>query len=392
MLFVPSAEGGGMEIKMNLNEFLKEEAFSKYNVGIEKIKDDFIESGYEKFLWRQTLKEWDDAKKTILEENSYKYVVNKYVQSFLEQFNNIDDSDVAFIYPESYTPNYFMIQALIKKEAKKDYVIENLLPDDDTINHLAIFCRDKKETIELMNHLVYSAVLGENFGGYKLLGVHLCYYLECCGNDSYAYTMRVPNSLMHYQGYVTRKDTNPYIIYATRKNIEGLVQKGFFRSEFELYLNLKNTLMPFLQAMYLKAQNAGDKNYDWKTAKSILKGELIENGIIISKWKHEQSLFLLVKKTYSDAIFQYRPEWLSSQSLDIYIPKLNVGIEYQGIQHYTDVDFFGGKKALEHRKVLDEKKRKICQDKGVILVEWKYNFNITNKNLQTLLRDALRSV
>ncbi len=32
-----------------------------------------------------------------------------------------------------------------------------------------------------MNHLVYSAVLGENFGGYKLLGVHLCYYLECCG-------------------------------------------------------------------------------------------------------------------------------------------------------------------------------------------------------------------
>ena len=49
--------------------------------------------------------------------------------------------------------------------------------------------------------------------------------------------------------------------------------------------------MPFLQAMYLKAQNAGDKNYDWKTAKSILKGELIENGIIISKWKHEQSLY-----------------------------------------------------------------------------------------------------
>lgn len=36
LLFVPSAEGGGMEIKMNLNEFLKEEAFSKYNVGIEK--------------------------------------------------------------------------------------------------------------------------------------------------------------------------------------------------------------------------------------------------------------------------------------------------------------------------------------------------------------------
>ncbi len=38
-----------------------------------------------------------------------------------------------------------MIQALIKKEAKKDYVIENLLPDDDTINHLAIFVAIKKK-------------------------------------------------------------------------------------------------------------------------------------------------------------------------------------------------------------------------------------------------------
>ena len=39
---MPSAEGGGMEIKMNLNEFLKEEAFSKYNVGI------FVEANTER--------------------------------------------------------------------------------------------------------------------------------------------------------------------------------------------------------------------------------------------------------------------------------------------------------------------------------------------------------
>ena len=374
---------------MNLDDFLKVEAFSKYNVGIEKIKEDFIKSGYEKFLWRQTLKDWDDAKKTTLKEKEYKYVINKYVQNFLKQFDNIDESDVAYIYPESYTPNYYMIQALIK-DAKMDYVMENLLPDDSTINHLAIFSCDKKETIELMNHLVYSAVLGENFGGYKLLGVHLCYYLECCGNDSYAYTMKVPNNLMHYQGYVTRKDTNPYIIYDTRKNIEELIEKGYFQSEFDLYLNLKNTLMPFLQDMYLKAQEVGAKDYDWKMAKSVLKGDLIEKGIIISKWKNEQSLFLLVKKMYPDAIFQYRPEWLSPQSLDIYIPELKIGIEYQGIQHYTEVDFFGGKKALEHRKILDEKKRKKCQDKEVTLIEWKYNFDVTNKNLKFILQEKLK--
>ena len=90
----------------------------------------------------------------------------------------------------------------------------------------------------------------------------------------------------------------------------------------------------------------GDKNYDWKTAKSILKGELIENGIIISKWKHEQSLFLLVKKTYSDAIFQYRPEWLSPQSLDIYIPQIKCWNRISGNTTLYGCRFFWRKESI----------------------------------------------
>lgn len=373
---------------MKLDIFLKEKAFSKYKNGIERIKDDFIISGYERFLWRQTLVEWDDASKTAKKEmNAKKYVVNKNVQNFLKQFSDVQDSDIAFIYPETYAPNYFMIQELIQY-AKTDYVIENLIPEDESINHIVIFTDDHKEVIQLMNHLVYSAVLGDNFGGYKLLGEDLCYYLKFCGDDSLIYTMKVPNSLMYYQGYATRKDTNPYILYSTRKNIELLIKKGYFETEFELFRNLKNTLMPFLQEMYLKAKRYENGDYDWKTAKSKLKSDLIEKGIIKSKWKNEQSLFLLVKKIYPNAIFQYRPNWLSPQSLDIYIPELNVGIEYQGIQHYTEVEFFGGKKAFEHRVALDEKKREICRRLKVRLIEWNYNIDITNKNLKDLLNNS----
>lgn len=50
---------------MKLDDFLKEKAFSKYKNGIDRIKEDFINSGYERFLCRQTLVEWDDAKKQI---------------------------------------------------------------------------------------------------------------------------------------------------------------------------------------------------------------------------------------------------------------------------------------------------------------------------------------
>lgn len=372
---------------MKLNLFLKQKAFLKYNNGIERIKDDFINSGYERFLFRETLVEWDDAKKTFQKEmNSDEYTVNKYVQNFINQFSNIKSSNIAFIYPESYDPNYFMIQELIKY-AEIDYIIENLVPEDETINHVVIFngSNENKQVIQLMNHLVYSAVLGENFGGYKLLGEHLCYYLEFCGDNQLIYTMKVPNNLMHFQGYTTRKDTNPFIIYNTRKNIEELIKQGYFESEFELYTNLKNTLMPFLQEMFDKAERYEDGEYDWKTAKSLLKGDLIEKEIIKSKWKNEQALFLLVKKIYPNAIFQYRPNWLSPQSLDIYIPELNVGIEYQGIQHYKEVDFFGGKKAFEHRVILDQKKREICKNMKVKLIEWDYNMDITNKNLKNIL-------
>lgn len=372
---------------MDLNVFLEEKSFSKYKVGIEKIKSDFIFSGYERFLWRQTLVEWDDASKTTKKEmDAEKYVVNRYVQNFIEQFSDIKESDIAFIYPETYAPNYFMVQELIKF-AKTDYIIENLIPDDETINHIAVFADDNKDVIQLMNHLVYSAVLGENFGGYKLLGEHLCYYLEFCGDESMIYTMQVPNNLMHYQGYVTRKDTNPYVLYNTRKNIELLIRKGYFETEFDLYRNLKNTLVPFMQEMYLKSMFYEDGQYDWKTAKTKLRGDLIAKGIIKSKWKNEQSLYLLVKQLYPNAIFQYRPNWLSPQSLDIYIPELNVGIEYQGIQHYSEVDFFGGKKAFEHRVALDEKKRKICNEFNVRLIEWNYNIDITKKNLKSFLYD-----
>ena len=121
---------------MKLDDFLEERAFSKYRNGIDRIKDDFINSGYERFLWRKTLAEWDDASKTAKKEMTAKrYTINKNVKKFIKQFSGIQDSDIAFSYPESYAPNYFMIQELIKY-AKKDFVIENLISEDETINHM----------------------------------------------------------------------------------------------------------------------------------------------------------------------------------------------------------------------------------------------------------------
>ena len=54
----------------------------------------------------------------------------------------------------------------------------------------------------------------------------------------------------------------------------------------------------------------------------------------------------------------------------MFIPSINTAFEYQGAQHYTSVDYFGGEEQLKKQKNLDLKKKKLCKENGVTL--WKY--------------------
>lgn len=103
------------------------------------------------------------------------------------------------------------------------------------------------------------------------------------------------------------------------------------------------------------------------------------------KWKSEAQLFSLVSSQYPDAVYQYRADWLGMQSLDIFIPSLCVGIEYQGRQHYEPIEHFGGEKHFKHQQENDKKKKSLCTDNGIVLVEWSYTREITEANLRKYL-------
>ena len=92
-----------------------------------------------------------------------------------------------------------------------------------------------------------------------------------------------------------------------------------------------------------------------------------------------QKRLTLEGKQYKDAVFQYRSEWLQKQSLDVYIPSLRIGIEYQGQQHYHAVDFFGGKESYHAQIERDERKRKKCEEYNIGLIYWKYDTAINKK-------------
>ena len=117
----------------------------------------------------------------------------------------------------------------------------------------------------------------------------------------------------------------------------------------------------------------------------ILK-EMSENGYRISKWKNESTLFSVVVQKYSDAIYQYRCDWLGLQSLDIYIPSLRIGIEYQGEQHYRPIEFFGGEDAFNDLVRRDKQKEKLCKENGVQLILWRYDETISKAALEKRIK------
>lgn len=63
--------------------------------------------------------------------------------------------------------------------------------------------------------------------------------------------------------------------------------------------------------------------------------------------------------------------------IDFYLPEQNCFIEYNGKQHYTPINYFGGELRYVKQCKRDEYVKKYCEQKGIKLVEIKYNDNIT---------------
>lgn len=70
-----------------------------------------------------------------------------------------------------------------------------------------------------------------------------------------------------------------------------------------------------------------------------------------------------------------RPEWLVSPGggrleIDVYIPRLKIAVEVQGIQHYQYTPHFhGDADGFTRRLKFDEAKRSLCRKRGITLYE-----------------------
>lgn len=105
-----------------------------------------------------------------------------------------------------------------------------------------------------------------------------------------------------------------------------------------------------------------------KCNKKISKGEQK-----ILKWLNEHDiLFETQKKIIIDG---------HHLTIDFYLPKKDLYIEYNGEQHYTPINFFGGEKKFKQQQYLDSLKIKELKEK-LLIISYK-DFNNIEKILES---------
>jgi len=98
-------------------------------------------------------------------------------------------------------------------------------------------------------------------------------------------------------------------------------------------------------------------------------------------WLTETTLYNIILMLFPEfeVLHHYRGAELQKLELDIWLPEIKVGIEYQGEQHYKVVEHWGGKEGLEKRIENDKKKKRLCKKLGYTLIEFKFSEDINEE-------------
>ena len=364
------------------------EEHESYQKDFEDLREEYISNDYERFLVQLSWSDLSYRHATMKLIENDEFPSNPYVDAFLSQFEDIDtDRKACFLFPESFVSQFFVITEVCR-QAEVFRPVNSLFPDEEKVHYLAVFDKENMDTVLLMYHLLYTNTSQEVFGGYSLYDYSLSWYQTHLRQDGVVLrSPYLPDRLAKFQGNLPFHH-NPVKTVHVRRNIEHILECGYFKSELDFFLSLTRVIMPFFQWWYTDLALYEEKDglrANWRLARTKIRTKLTAEGVIKPKWKHELSLFHAVRGLYPDTLYQYRPDWLGRQSLDLYIPSLSTAIEYQGVQHYLPVEFFGGEEALSQRRDLDRVKKELCEANSVRLIEWPYSLDPTEKNVRKML-------
>lgn len=126
----------------------------------------------------------------------------------------------------------------------------------------------------------------------------------------------------------------------------------------------------------------------------------LENHIRTEKGYDDVGSFVMERHLYNrlkndmpqmTVIAQYSPNWLRRQRFDIFITEIDLAIEYNGIQHFKPVDFFGGEDGLKRTRNLDLLKAERARKNGVDLITINYDqdFDLRYLEIRKIIEQKL---
>lgn len=116
---------------------------------------------------------------------------------------------------------------------------------------------------------------------------------------------------------------------------------------------------------------------------SICNQSKMENNIEIIL--RNNNISYIKQKTFDGCKFKNKLKF------DFYLIEYNCCIEFDGIQHFKPIRWFGGKRAFELQKIKDEIKTNYCFDKNIKLIRFNYKQNIEEikKELELFFNNSL---
>lgn len=339
----------------------------------------------------------------------------KYYIDLLPCCNIFSENGMIQLFFHSMETKSYYIAQEFAKSADERYIIENAFEDDNTINHVVKFKKNRLEDIAFMQYILTKS--NNQLSGYAIKGIGLLdFYLgieidppnRCYGEPKNSVILNTSKKpLFGLNKYIKSEEKEYYRFllcqlyrwFNENINYYKLPENTPYKTRISLMQ--AKAIQDFLNKNYTPYKLRNEKpeynkikirNYELiKTAKdkdnaqfnkmlSVFKNRyneiyhnLVEKGFVSPMWKSEYKMYKLVKSFFNDAIYQYSAEWLKPQTLDVYIPSKMIGIEYQGEQHYKAIDHFGGQESFTQTKERDAKKKLLCKINNIILIEWKYD-------------------
>lgn len=222
------------------------------------------------------------------------------------------------------------------------------------------------------------------------------YKFQLLKNDSSKFQPRTHKFLAAYEKIIYRKEIC-HLCTNTPADFDSVFKLKYstsFSSNYYPYINRKVVCDPSYWDL-IRFNSPKDPNFQkklsdvFRTAENRIR-EVIGINPIGLGWATEAQIYYMIKDLFPDepVIHQGSPSWLKGMRFDVFLPARNIAVEYQGVQHFKPIDYFGGEAGLEKTKERDRRKWDLSKENGIRIIYLHYNEQISRDQIKSMILKA----